>query len=321
MESGHGREAKNHLIHWTFGVLAAYIILTVNTRLLAAFVLAVVVTSGANAADVMRGDIVRNAAPPAVMCPTPPRTAVLSSDLKFKSWLYTGDAVAFDSIGILYAAGDMRLESFDSSLQRIRSVALPEPASALAVDAAGFSYVVGQSGRAYVYSPGGAGQRSFVLPNLSAPVGAISVDVAPNGCTLLYVGDHGSVNRFDVCAQLALAPIATGERFEAVRALSDGGFVGATAGHIKFYDANGRLLHDILAPPGSPIVSLSFDTDPLSLWIANGQFLTRVGIVLGTIAARTPITDPGGVAVFGERRISSASLAAAIGTRRRGASH
>jgi hypothetical protein len=291
-----------------------------KARRLAVLLLAVAVCSTASAAEVTRGDVVKNAAPPMVMCPTPPRTEVLSSDLKFKSWLSSGDAVAFDSVGILYAAGTT-LESFDSMLQRIRSVTLAEPATALAVDAAGFAYVIGQSGRMDVYSPGGVFQRSFALPNLSVPVGTLSVDITPNGCTLIYVGDRGSVNRFDTCAQLALPPIATGERFDAVRALSDGGFAGATAGHIKFYDANGRVLHDILAPPGGPIAMLSFDADPLSLWIANGEFLIRIGIVFGTIAAKTPIADPHGVAVFGERRPSSAAVAAAIATRHRGASH
>src|SRR5258706_9845357 len=111
-----------------------------RARHLVALLVASVMTSAASAAEVMRGDIVRGADPPAILCPSPPRTAVLSPDLEFKSWLYTGDALAFDSIGTLYAAGDTRLESFDSTLRKIRTVELGEQISALAVDAAGFAY-------------------------------------------------------------------------------------------------------------------------------------------------------------------------------------
>lgn len=88
------------------------------------------------------------------------------------------------------------------------------------------AYVVGRSGRMYVYSPGGILQRSFTLPNLSASAGAISIDATPDGCTLVYVGDGASANRFNTCAHLALARLAPGKRFEAVHALSDGGFAG-----------------------------------------------------------------------------------------------
>jgi hypothetical protein len=292
-----------------------------KARRLVVLLLAVVVTSAATAAELVRGDIVTNSDPLAILCPSPPRTFVLSSDLKWKSWVYTGDAVAFDSIGNLYSAGGNMLESFDSTLRTIRSVTLIEQASALAVDAAGFSYVIGQSGRTYVYTPGGILQRAFMLPNLSAPVGAISADVTPDGCTLVYVGDGASVNRFNSCAQVALAPIAAGERFEAVRALSDGGVAGATNGRIKFYDSTGRLLYGVIAPAGTPIVALSFDIDAQSLWVANGELLMKMRIIDGTITARTPLSHSLGMAVFGERRASAATLPAVAPPRRRSAGH
>ena len=149
----------------------------------------------------------------------------------------------------------------------------------------------------------------------------ISVDVTPDGGTLVYVGDGGSANRFNTCAQVALPPIAPGERFEAIRALSDGGIVGATAGRIKFYDATGRLLYGILAPPGGPVVALSFDVDPQWLWIANGNSLVRMNILDQTISPRTQIWSLRAIAVFGERRISASSLPAAAPPRRRSAGH
>jgi hypothetical protein len=291
-----------------------------DARHLVAVLVAALVTSSAGAAEVIRGDVVRSADPPAIMCPAPPRTAVLSSNLEFKSWLWAGDAVAFDSIGTLYAAGDTKLESFDSTLQHIRTIELGEQVSGLAVDAAGFAYVVVRSGRAYVFSPGGVFQRTFSLPNLTAPVGAISVDVTPDGSTLVYVGDGASANRFDMSSQLAL-PIAPGERFDAVRALSGGGIAGAASGRIKFYDSNGRMLYGIVTPPGGRVAALSFDVDNQSLWIANETSLVRMNIVDQTITARTPINNPRAIAVFGERRISAADVPAAAPPRRRSAGH
>jgi len=299
------------------GVFGDYISSVMNRHVVVALLLAVLVTSTAGAADIVRGDIVRSADPPAIMCPTPPRTAVLSSSLDFKSWLWTGDAVAFDSVGNLYAAGQTTLESFDSTLQTIRKIDLGEKVTALAVDAAGFAYVVTHGGTTVVVSPGGAVQRSFVLPNLHTPVDSTSIDVTPAACTLVYIGDGASLNRFDVCAQIALGPIAAGERFEAVRALSDGGVVAATAGLIKFYDSNGSLRYSVAAPAGGPIAALSFDLDDHSLWIANGEFLVRMNIFTQAITARTRILNPRAVAVFGERRLSSANVPTVVPPRHR----
>src|ERR1043166_7135224 len=124
-----------------------------TSRHLVALLLAAGIPSAAGAADVMRGDVVRSADPPAIMCPTPPRTAVLSSNLDFKSWVWGGDAAALDSVGNLYVAGSKTLELFDSTLQHVRTVQLGEQVSGLAVDAAGFAYVVVRSGRAVVLSP------------------------------------------------------------------------------------------------------------------------------------------------------------------------
>ena len=129
----------------------------------------------------------------------------------------TGTAVAFDSIGNLTTIDNGALLTFDSMLQQTRRVPLMEPASSLAVDAAGFATVVGESGTAYVYSPGGILQRSFALPGVFVPAREVNIDVSPEGCTLVYLGAGGKVNRFDGCTQIALA--APDDRFTAIRAL------------------------------------------------------------------------------------------------------
>src|SRR5258708_39511010 len=109
-------------------------------------------------------------------------------------------------------------------------------------------------------------------------------------------------------ARVTRAPIAPGERFDAVRALSDGGVAGATAGLIKFYDSTGRLRYSIPAPPGGSIAALSFDTDDRSLWIANAESIVRMNIFNQMITARTRIRNPRTIAVFGERRVASANV-------------
>src|SRR5205814_168977 len=126
------------------------------------------------------------------------------------------------------------LITFDSMLQQTRRVPLMETANSLAVDAAGFATVIGESGTAYVYSPGGILQRSFALPGVFVPAREVSIDVSPEGCTLVYLGAGGKVNRFDSCSQMALA--APDERFTTVRALNDGGFAGVDGDRIEFFD-------------------------------------------------------------------------------------
>jgi hypothetical protein len=286
----------------------------------AAIVVSLTIALAANAVELKRGDVVRSSSSPVIMCPTPPRTAAYSSDLMFKSWIWTGDYVGFDSVGNLYAADGSTLQSFDVMLQPIRTVVLKEAASALAVDAAGFAYVVGESGRVYVYSPGGVYQRGFWLPNSgSTPVR--SADITPNGCTMVYVGDHHSMNRYDACAELPLPSLAADERFDAVRALNDGGFAGATSGHIKFYDSTGRVLHDIPAPSGNVVGALAFDTDPAYLWVATDETFSRVHIADHFVSPRTYSFNPGSVAVFGEQRASASTLPAIPPSKRRSARH
>jgi hypothetical protein len=287
----------------------------------------------AGAADVVRGDVVRSAMYAFIMCPAPPPTALYSGVLAFKGYLEAGDAVAFDSVGNLYSVrigdpysvnGPMLL-SLDPSLSLIRSVPLPEAARGLAVDAAGFSYVVGLSGTLYVYSPGGMFQRRIALPNLPAEAASeipspISIDVTPNGCTLIYIGADASVNRYDTSALMPLAGIASDQRFDAIRALNDGGFAGATGDHILFYDASGRLAYGLLAPPGSPIGAMAFDVDPQYLWIANQWSLVRMRISDHTITAQTDIRFPRAVAVFGEHRPDATALPTQL-PKRRAAGH
>ena len=144
-------------------------------------------------------------------------------------------------------------------------VALVELASVLAVDAAGFC-PRGRPERPDVrLLARGSWQRSFRLLNLSAPVGPIT-------STSPLTAARSSTSA-TVPPQTGSIPAAASPG--AARALSAGGFAGATAGHVKFYDSTGRVLYDVLAPLGGPIVALSFGISPSRCGIPNGDSLVR----------------------------------------------
>ncbi len=289
------------------------------SRVVSILLLGLAVAPGLSA-ELVRGDVVRSADPLLFMCPTPPRTAAYTSQLEFKSYVNSGMAIGFDSVGNLYSVdGSTTLQLIDPTLQSARIVQLREPATAVAVDAAGYSYVVGISGNLAVYSPGGVAQRTVMLPNFPADGSTISIDVTPNGCTLVYTGQGGSANRFDTCAMLPLPSIESSQHFHAIRALSDGGLAAATDDHVLFFDASGRLVYQVLASTGSPIMAIAFDIDPQFLWIASARSLERMRISDHAISVRTMIQNPTSVAVFGERRPESSALPTQAPARRRAA--
>lgn len=250
------------------------------------------------ASEVRRGDVFRTGTVP-VICPSPPFGALYSSDLTFKQWFATGGAIAFDSIGNLYALDGALLGVFDSTLAKVRVIALPELASSLAVSGAGFAYVVADSGTTYVYSPGGALQAKFKLPNVSLPVQALSIDIAPEGCTLVY-GVHA--DRYDACANLPLPSLAPSEEFTAVRALRDGGFAGATKTHLELFNAAGQRVIDVPLP--APANAFAFDTNPDVVFLALPDKIVKMNIRDQSILAHDFNIYPHSVAVFGEERPS-----------------
>jgi len=293
----------------------------VGSRILSVFAILGLASVPTVTADIVRGDVVRGG-DVVLICPSPPHTAAYTSRLEFKSYVEAGDAIAFDSVGNLYSVdGSIVLQSISPDLQHFQSVHMPDPAHAIAVDSAGYSYVIGQSGRLFVYSPGGILQRSVVLPNLPSDRFTISMDVTPNGCTLFYTGEGGSANRYDACAMLPLTPIASGQNFRAVRALSDGGVAAATDDHIYFYDGMGRLVYQLLASLDSPIKAIAFDIDPQFLWVATAQSIVRMRLSNHEVITRTAMRNPTSVAVFGEHRPDSSALPAQAPQKRRAAQH
>ena len=277
------------------------------------------IDSRQRAADVQRGDVFRTAAM-TIMCPTPPLGALYSRDLQWKQYLATGRAIAFDSVGNLYSVDGTALDVFDTSLHKIRTVAIPEAASALAVSGAGFAYVAGESGTVFVYSPGGVWQSEFTLPSA-----AESIDIAPEGCTLVYVGAVGVVNRFDVCAGVALPRIAQDERFTAIRALRDGGFAGATASRIEIWNGAGQMVHSVNIPNErfsnevAHVAALAFDVDPDYIVLVTNSGLMKMNVRNPSGAITDALNNPFGVAVFGEERPSPSRFATPA--KRRGAGH
>jgi len=273
---------------------------------------------GVFGADLRRGDVFRTATLQVIMCPTPPMGSLYTRTLDFKSYAETGDAIAFDSLGFLYSVDYQTLLTLDPMLTTMRRTPLPELSSSITVDSAGFAYVLGESGTVYVYSPSGNFQRSFTLPNLFLPARNVSIDIGNDGCTLFYIGAAGAASRFDACGGVALPAVAPDERFMAIRALADGGFVASTGNELHFYDSSGHLAGQLSVPNTDHITALAFDLDPDYLWIATEDQLLRMNIRDHSIAAKANLIEPHHVAVYGETR---ANVAVFPPPKRHGARH
>ncbi len=293
-------------------------------RIAAALLCAAVLAVTAEGVQLMRGDVVTGRGPnSAILCPTPPSVSIYSPELATKLQMYTGNVVALDANGNLYALANAyttpptsTLEVFDATQRKIRTTTIPEPASSMAVDATGVAYVLAESGVVRVFAPSGALTRTFVLPSAGAPAPLISIDIAPDRCTLVYAGAGGVADRYDACSDRALPGVVAEHPFEAVRAMDDGGFAGAVAGRIRFYDRDGRLLQDLPAPRTGTVSGMAFDATGEALWVGYNFSLYRIQLRDHSIVRQGQALDPRWIAVFGETRPAPASVAPPAGRRR-----
>lgn len=275
----------------------------------------------ANADTLQRGDVILDVGYNVVMCPTPAGELVFSPDLIVnKSYIYDSGKVAIDASGNIYvlADWDQSLTVRDVQFQRIRTIELLEPSSSFTVDDTGRAYVVGESGLVRVYSPESDLVLTFTLPNVDTPVKNLSMDMAPDRCTLVYASSGGAAQRYDICS--ATSSPAVGANFDAVRAMRGGGFVGATGGFIDFFDANGRLVAYRQSPSASRVAALAFSADGDTLFVASGSQLYAMPLTAHAVRRQTTndrYFTAHALAVFGEERPSSTSFA----TKRRVARH
>ena len=107
------------------------------------------------------GDVIRTDEMNMIMCPAvPPMPAIYTRELAFKSFLDAGTLVGFDDAGSLRSVSGDYLVSANRETPLSILVKLPEYAAAIAVDTVGSSYIVGESGRLYVYSRTGVRVRA-----------------------------------------------------------------------------------------------------------------------------------------------------------------
>jgi len=303
--------------------------MSVKARLLAASLIVTSVTVTASADMLLRGDIVSAIRFDAVICPTTPSVLVLASDLQRKNGPYAGGAVAVDGSGHIYVLENNNppwvdevvsttLDVFDTSFQKVRTIALPENARSIAVDGNGTAYVVAETGKTRVYSPAGDFVRMFILPDVAAAPAPLSLDISSDHCTLAYLGAQGSANRFDACSLTALPSI--GEGFDAVRALADGGVVAAIGGRIRIYDGRGLLVADYASPTSGPVTALALGADGSSLWVAAHKQLFQIHFAGGAVRdeAVLDFVNVRFLAVFGESRPAAV---AAMPSKRRSIRH
>ena len=291
-----------------------------KSKIRAAVLVAVSIAAICRAESLLRGDLVAGIRYNPIMCPAPPAVWVFSDQLAHKMDVYASGEIAVDGVGRIYVLSDLAaplLEVFDAQFQRIRSLTLLEPSSSFAVDETGRAFIVGESGLVRIYSPEGTLVSTFPLPNVVTPVRDMSIDIAPDGCTLVYIGPNRAAERYDVCSGTALPPVASG--LDAIRALRDGGFVGAIVGRIEFFDRNGRFVSDQPTPTADRVNAIAFGPDGRTMWVATGSkiFEMRVGVPAVSAQTTVSLVNILSLSVFGEQR----PLASPVEPRRRSVRH
>jgi hypothetical protein len=160
----------------------------------------------------------------------------------------------------------------------------------------------------YILSPAGQVKTSYPLPSTQSNQRP-TLDLASDGCTVLYTDGTQTGRRFDACTGTALANLPGGPA-TVVRALADGGFVTVWGITLSFYDATDRLIRSFAIFPNflNTITDLRFDSDPRFLWLTGYEIL-KVRIADGYISGGNS-RPPHSVAVNGEQRPTIAEVGA-----------
>lgn len=281
-------------------------------RIPAAVVAVVFAAVAADAVTIAPGDVAVTAPFCLYMCLSagpPPTYYLLDHGLNVKG-LRAGYYAAFGPNGHLFASDGGSVTEYDATLTAVRTFTRPfATTSALTVAQNGNLFVVSFLGELTIYSPTGAVLQTISLPFGSPAVRRPSLDLGPDQCTLFYVDTAQTGRRYDVCTQQALTNLAPGP-WNAVRAMSDGGYAVAINSTLSIFDAQDQLLR-AYTPPVGEIQALAFDSDPGFILLGTATGLERIRLADGVVTGQFPniITV---VAVNGEQRAASAPLSTGI---------
>jgi len=281
---------------------------------IAAAAIALLVAASASAVTIVPGDIA-DAPPPAcwgaggcIATPPPPVTLLLDHSGVQKAVLSPPYVVAFGPNGHLFTGPTVT--EYDTSLAIVRHIAAPFFVVSMTVAQNGDIYVLSSTGTVAILSPTGTLKQTFAMPftagSLTIPA---SFDLGSDQCTIFYTDDAQTGRRFDACTQQVLPDLAPGP-WDAVRAMSDGGYVAARGSTLSIFDAQNHLLR-AFTPQIPEIDALAFDTDPQFLWAGGSGTLAKIRLADGS---RVAFVSPGPLylAVNGEQRPAAALFAADI---------
>ena len=109
------------------------------------------------------------------------------------------------------------------------------------------------------------------------------IDLASDGCTMLYSDEGPAIHRFNVCTNTALSDFTAGrgagDTF-AIRILPDGSVLAATESAITHYDASGTGVATYTIPSENRLFSLNLDPDGAHFWTGSlaGKAIYKLAI-------------------------------------------
>ena len=276
-----------------------------------AAILACLIVLPAGAITVTIGDVAKSTAgcssASVIICTPSPPTRLFDNQAQLKATAVADHSfLAFGPTGHLFGGRSDRsgIEELDGSFALVRSIPLQLPSNIIAglfIAASGDMYVIGAAGELRILSVDGALEKSIQLPTAVGLPLASRFDVAEDLCTVFYTDEAYVGRRFDICNGQPLADLAPGP-YQAIRALSDGGYIVARIGpSLEIYDANNRLLRT-LAPPTAEISAMAFDPDPRFLWLGTETGLAKIRLDDGSIVASAADSPAAVLAVNGEVR-------------------
>ncbi len=152
------------------------------------------------------------------------------------------------------------------------------------------------------------------------------IDLAADGCTMLYTDEGRAIHRFDVCANAAMADFAvlpSGGLF-ALRILPDGTVLAAATSAVKQFDKSGTEIGSYTALGENKLFALNIDPDGTHFWtgglIGSNIYKFAISPIGAPVLSFSPQVEAGGgtglagLAVFGEVVVSQATPSPAVAT-------
>jgi hypothetical protein len=282
---------------------------------IAAAAVALLAAVAAEGATIAPGDIAGTEAQclPGNSCvgtPPPPALALYGNAFHGKGVVAFGSVVAFGPNGHLFFSLTTVTE-LDTALAVVRRFPRPSGGTiALTVAQNGNLLTLSPAGVLTIYSPLGTVVQTIALPFTAGSIFNVThLDLGPDQCTLFYTDRAQTGRRYDVCALHALPGLAPGP-WNAVRAMTDGGYIAARDSTLSVFDAQNQLLRAYTLQVDT-IEALAFDSDPRFIIAGTASTLDRIRLADGV---RTDSLGGGKIdlAVNGEQRPAAAALAADI---------